>query len=250
MRGKRFSLGLTLGCLVTTCAMADGLVYKLPPDGTWARFSIQGIVLDSAGNPVDPILNITGTLTIGSVGVVKHGDESCRWIEVVIDGQRDGKSFLEVDKLLIPQRHLGAGKQPLQHLRDAWYMHSAVDNGKPRQLGDKEKADIAYVQRVRSILHPPFENLVEKDKTTLACKLGDVVCDRVRAEETEARPGGKIKYESTYVICLHPQAPFGVAAWHATNRVYRKGEAVGGIRLDLTLVDFGDGAKTSLPLEQ
>ena len=159
--------------LLTSHAAADGMVYRLPEDGVWARFSMEGVVLDSATQNDEPDVNITGTLTISSVGSVKLNGEPCRWIEIVIDARRDGKEFREVDKLLIPEQNLGSGKRPLENVRDAWYMHSMIDNGKPRRIEDIRKLGVAYVQRIRPILHPPFGDEKRTGKTTVDKQIGD-----------------------------------------------------------------------------
>lgn len=250
MRSAPMLLAPVLVGLWPCLAAADGLVYQLPPDGVWARFAMQGVVLDSEEKDIDPVLNITGTLTLASVGAVQVGEEVCRWIEIVIDGQRDGKAFKEVDKLLIPEKHIATGTEPLKHLRDAWYMHSAIDNGKPRRVDSAQQMDLAYVHRIRAILHPPFQNASKGEKVVVECKLGKVECETVTAEEHEKQDGSDIEYRSSYTVYLHTAAPFGVAAWQAVNRVYRGGALVGATRLNMTLADHGEGAQSSISIEQ
>ncbi len=240
---------VALFCVFPSMAAADGLVYQLPKDGSWARFNMLGVVLDSDEKAIDPVLNITGTLTICSVGTVRVDGETCRWIEIVVIGQRDGRAFKEVDKLLIPEERIGAGKKPLEHLREAWHMHTSIENGKPRRLETKETTDITYVHRVRSILHPPFENAETGDAVVVDCRLGKVTCERVTAAEKDTLPGSDIEYGSSYAICLHEDAPFGVTAWQATNRVHRRGELLGSTQLTLTLIESGEGAESRISTE-
>jgi hypothetical protein len=225
---------------------ADGMVYQLPADGVWAKFSMEGFFLGPDEKKIGTDANITGTLTISSVGTVKLEDVPCRWIEIMIDAQSDGKAFKEVDKLLIPETELTAGKQPLEHVRDAWYMHSSIDSGKPRHIADIHKLEVAYIQRIRPILHPPFVGEKKLDKTVVDCKLGKVECEGMAAEETEKHEGSDIQYNSSYTIYLHPKAPFGVAAWQTVNRVRRGEELLGTRKLQMTLIDFGKDAKSCI----
>ncbi len=225
---------------------ADGMVYQLPEDGAWAKFSLEGVFLDPDEQKIATDANITGTLTISSVGTVQLEGIPCRWIEITIDAQRDGKVFKEVDKLLIPEAELGAGKQPLEHVRDAWYLHSSIDGGKPRRIEDVRKMDVVYIQRIRPILHPPFAGEKKLDKAVVDCKLGKVACECTTAEETEKHEGSDIQYHSSYTIYRHDQAPFGVAAWQAVNRVQRSDELLGTMKLHVTLIDFGKDAKSSI----
>ncbi len=249
----RFRYLVTATLVVLTSAslgFADGMIYQLPSDGAWAKFAMEGVFLDSAGKPSAANANVTGTLTISSVGTVKQQDVTCRWIEIVIEAQRDGKSFKEVDKLLIPESELGAGKQPLKHVRDAWYMHSLIDDGKPRHIENIDKMDVVYVQRIRPILHPPFTEQKPLGQVEVECKLGKVTCEGVTAQETEKRDGSDIEYFSSYTICLHDKAPFGVAAWQAVNRVRRADELLGTMKLQATLIDFGQGAKSCIASQE
>lgn len=249
MRSAPMPLAIVLIGLLLRAAAADGLVYQLPQDGVWAQFSMQGVVLDADEKDIDPVLNVTGTLTIASVGTVQAGEDLCRWIEIVIDGQRDGKAFKEVDKLLIPEKQIAAGAEPLKHIRDAWYMHSAIDNGKPRRMENADQMDLAHIHRIRAILHPPFQNASKGAKAVVECKLGKVECETVSAEEHEKQDGSDIEYRSSYTVCLHPGAPYGVAAWRAVNRVYRGGDLVGATRLTMTLAEHGTGARSTISTE-
>ncbi len=241
---------LTASLLVWLCAVspsgADGMVYQLPEDGVWATFALEGSFLDPDGKEQETDASIKGTLTISSVGTVEVEGVPCRWIEIVIEAQRDGTTFKEVDKLLIPAAELGAGKQPLKHVRDAWYQHTSVENGKPQHIPDISKLDGAYVERIRPILHPPFTGERRAGKKIVECKLGKVDCETVEAEEIEKYDGSDIQYQSSYVVYLHEQAPFGVAAWQTVNRVRRGERLLGTRRLLARLADFGKGARTCI----
>ncbi len=64
-----------LSCFASL-GVADGMVYRLPADGVWAKFSMEGVFLDPDEKKSGADANITGTLTISSVGTVKLEDVS------------------------------------------------------------------------------------------------------------------------------------------------------------------------------
>ena len=66
----------------------------------------------------------------------------------------------------------------------------------------------------------------------------------------ETHEGSDIQYNSSYKVCLHDGAPFGVVAWQAINRVRRGEELLGAMKLKMTLVDFGKDAKSSIAVAE
>ncbi len=103
-----------------------------------------------------------------------------------------------------------------------------------------------YVQRIRTILHPPFAGEKKLGTTAVQCKLGEVECQSIAAEETEKHEGSDIEYLSSYTIYLQETAPFGVAAWQTMNRVRRGDELLGTMKLQMTLIDLGKDAKSCI----
>ena len=58
---------------------ADGLLYQLPKDGTWASYDLNVSVQRET--------TMTGILRLASVGQVTEDKTPCRWIEVQIEVQ-------------------------------------------------------------------------------------------------------------------------------------------------------------------
>ena len=86
---------------------ADGLAYRLPPDGTWVRYKItvqkyqewetrydekKGWVLEKKPDPTAEELKETDSLLVRSVGQQEVGGEPCRWIEIVQNADEEGKA--------------------------------------------------------------------------------------------------------------------------------------------------------------
>ena len=102
--------------LFPAVALPEGLLYQLPKDGHWVRFEID----DTITGPDGTEFPVVGTLTMSSVGTTKVDGQKCRWIEIAVEAKQSGKPFSHVDKLLIPEKHLGKGKEPLKHVAKAW----------------------------------------------------------------------------------------------------------------------------------
>ena len=107
--------------LLTSSAVADGLIQKLPTDGNWVRFDMTGEGRSPSG---DVGVTLKGTLTLRSVGRETVDGAECRWIEIEtsIEFQRGGTTTQvgEVLKLLIPEKFLAADQNPRAHVLKAW----------------------------------------------------------------------------------------------------------------------------------
>jgi hypothetical protein len=91
---------VVLCVLIPTAVFADGLIYQLPGDGTWARFDI-----DRKATPPDgKESTMIGSLTLSSVGAAEVDGEPCRWIEIAIEMKKDGLSATVIHKL---RSHMG-----------------------------------------------------------------------------------------------------------------------------------------------
>ena len=136
MRSIWFLLCVVTCALCTPLVRADGMVFQLPEDGHWVRFDIAET---GSGPHEDGGQSVTmkGTLTISSVGATDVQGERCRWIEIVLEARRDGQSFTEVGKLLVPERHVGRDQRPLEHFVEAWHKHSMLNDGAAPNQGPR-----------------------------------------------------------------------------------------------------------------
>ena len=77
-----------------------GLIDRLPPDGTWARFEKDDALI-----------------TIASVGKMTVAEQPCRWIEVIREeGGRD-----LIWRLLIQEKYLKRGRNILEQALSVWH---------------------------------------------------------------------------------------------------------------------------------
>ena len=187
-----------------------------------------------------------GTLTLSSVGAAEVDGEACRWIEIDMAAKRDGQPFTVIHKLLIPEKHIGKGKEPLEHVLKAWFKHSMIADGTPRQIEDLKGTGARQLAALRPFLHGPIKTSEKLDKVAVESKLGKLECEGITAQEkTDA--GGNGSYDSTYTIRLHATAPFGVVTYENTMKVERDGKSQGTMTGKMKLLDFGKDAKSALP---
>src|SRR5690349_2970396 len=86
--------------IATFAARADGLIVKLPEDGTWAIYKSQGYKERGDKTRED----VTGSLKISSVGKRIETGEPCRWIEIEHSYKTDDGDKRQTEKVLIPEK--------------------------------------------------------------------------------------------------------------------------------------------------
>jgi hypothetical protein len=227
--------------LLPAAASAEGLLYRLPEDGHWVRFQIDGAAVEADGKQI----TLVGTVTMSSVGTVEIEGQQHRWIEIVVEAKRAGEPFTDIDKLLIPEQQLAKGKEPLKHVVKAWHKHSMID-GAERQIEDLSGPGARYLKKLNPMLHGPFDAAKELAAVSIDGKLGELDCKGITASEKIEQDGG-FTIDSTYSLRLHDKAPFGVVAWEADMKVVQDGQALGTMNSKLKLVDFGNDAKSVIP---
>jgi hypothetical protein len=80
--------------------LADGLISRLPDDGTKAVFNAT---FNVGGEP-----ELVGFMTIASVGKANVKDQACRWIEITMARRTGGRTV--VGKVLVAEKDLKAGR--------------------------------------------------------------------------------------------------------------------------------------------
>ena len=108
MRPALFSMLTAIVCTLSNSAYAGGLITTLPQDGTWPKFNVE-ILAEKPQN-----MNLTGTLTVRSVGRVTEKGKKYRWIEIDFQMEQNGKKQKNVIKLLVAEKDAkpGAKKSP------------------------------------------------------------------------------------------------------------------------------------------
>src|SRR5690349_14609236 len=133
-RIMRTLLAATMAVAVLTASLTargDGLIAKLPEDGTWAIYKSQGYKERANKTRED----VTGTVKISSVGKKTESGEPCRWIEIEHSYKTDAGDKRQIEKLLIPEMYLTLGEAPAEHIVRGWHeFDSLPEEGKPHML--------------------------------------------------------------------------------------------------------------------
>jgi hypothetical protein len=155
MRQGLFSGLLLLGC---TCpATADGVAYRLPPDGTWVKYritpgkeyTVKEFRTDDRGRRVFTKVDLPklpkaakkeDLFLVRSVGRVKIDGQPHRWLEMVNEPAEEGKKkpavTVYVLKLLVPEAAFRPGRDPFAHVRKMY-------------LSDRRPEGESYVSEVK-----------------------------------------------------------------------------------------------------
>jgi hypothetical protein len=253
MRKYHIPAVLVFVMLTASLARADGLIYKLPEDGTWATYQMDTTM--SVGDVV--LEKVNSTIRVASVGKVMENDKLCRWIEISGKTRRETKLHAPegetrvvvrkpIDKVLIPEEHLGKGKTPLDHFIRGWKRRS--------EKGERQKMSSLSSNNRRAltlILSDPLRDAKPLPRVEVESKLGKVLCNGVAGSldiDLMSRTRRAMLEDR-----LHADAPFGLVSSHGyfeTELMQEVGEIKEGIvrvEWDITLSDFGDNATSEMP---
>jgi hypothetical protein len=227
---------------------ADGLLYRLPKDGTWARYSVK----QNFRLPKGLKLSTEGTLILASVGQEKVNDEVCRWIEMVLEWKVDGQKGTRksIFKALIPEKRLKKGEDPTGHWVRGW---AKVGDQAPQALTKELVSNPAMLLNL--VAGSPLQNARALKKKVIETKLGKLTCEGLsgsltlkgtskRVNNGKVTTGdGKVRVETYF----HNNAPFGVVTSRWNFEFEDLGEGKNFAQSDLTLIEVGTGAKSELP---
>jgi hypothetical protein len=217
-------------------ARADGLLYQLPPDGSWVRYDIEGKVIDADGKQS---MSVAGSVTMSSVGRETVDNEPCRWIEIATRGKikRGDKEseHTETIKFLIPEKDLKRGVNPLDTAKKAIR----------KRDGQVKEVDVKTIApTLEELFHAPPQEVKKGDSQIIENKLGKLNCERWTGRHTKAQ--GQFETAATIETSVNPAAPFGVVAYEFQRERKRNGEALGKQITIFKLADVGKDARSEL----
>jgi hypothetical protein len=225
-----------LPALVSSPARADGLLYRLPEDGSWVRFEMTMTINEADGDHGTG----TGSLKMSSVGRTQVDGEDCRWIELRLHTTVANDKDDAVAKVLVPEKHLQSGASPIEHVARGWIQW---EGNEPVPLRQSPQRSL-----VAAFLAGPPEDAKKLEKRRVPSKLGDLECDGLTGSSTFKE--GENQFAITYRTRLHDKAPFGVVSCRMDFEVARKGQIQSSGTMALKLVAFGGGAESELPGRQ
>ena len=244
------------GGIIAGSVLADGLVFQLPPDGAWARYSVhtEGEFGDGKG-PWQKVAT-EGTLTISSVGAVTRNEQRCRWIELKSESTAKGPYPKLVLKVLVPEERLGRGQDPLSHAVLTFFNPKPVDAKQMESFIDEGFNRVQYeIDRFRDVFPKTLDNLKNLQRET-AESLADKFegCEVLTGTSDYDGPllnKGRGVFKANYRIILHPKAPFGVVSMQieSDGREFSGTGVTVSVKLKktLTLDGTGKNAVSDLP---
>jgi hypothetical protein len=224
-----------------------GLLYKLPKDGTWAKYSCSLTLSkpkhDRGGFPPASAFPMTckGWIRMACIGTVTESDERSRWIEVAyqFDGSVPVGSY--VYKLLLPEKSLMKGQTPGEHALRVWELWGRSKSEKARQI---EKLPHIGQSLMPLILAGPLKEVKQVGKVDVESRLGRRSCDEESGRLEVPYPLNPAM-PFTVHHHLHSDAPFGVVTTQWTQEYQSESGPL--MSLELELIDYGEDATSEIP---
>ena len=263
---SRIMMLVGLFLLLHSASRGDGLIYQLPPDGSWVKFTGYGRHYgyeripppkaagkdEAADMPNEQYSG--GALILESVGTAEVDGEKCRWIEFKTEPPKEFTGDVEVWKMLIPERYLKAGSDPFAHINKMYIKAGFVKDGIERV--DTDKKLLAYeLERIRKWFPAvPKESKRQKDYV-ISLNGKDVKGESLSFDsyfEGKLHRGTAGFYSNRchHHTLLDSKAPFGVAFYSVEGEAVERYEDESGWKLkfreEFWLTDSGTGAKTTL----
>ena len=272
-------------CLsIGTAVQADGIAYRLPPDGTWVVYQIRctefpEMVRFRVGNDkkkVEEKIDLDelekklpadweDLFLVRSVGRVEKSGEPCRWIELVNNPKEENedkpKERVVVLKLLIPEKHFAPGQDPFAHVQKMYMRDRRPDE----QFGvvdvrdaDRQKYEL---DRFRSLFPVPPKQAKRTQVAGRKTALGTVNGYELEFDygfEGKLHEGkhGRNSVKGHFKVFVSDDAPFGIAEMHEAGIASIEESADGsgnrttGGKGWMEVKKSGTGAKSGLPDNQ
>ncbi|OHB81124.1 MAG: hypothetical protein A2Z38_10535 [Planctomycetes bacterium RBG_19FT_COMBO_48_8] len=194
-----------------------GLIDRLPPDGTWARFE-QG----------------DNYVTIASVGKMVVAGQPYRWIEVVLE--MGGQELIW--KLLISETLPKRSRNILEQALSIWHYGLQREQ---RNITGMSPAD--EFGELTFILTGPDSEIRLLEPQTIETKLGRFECSGWTGRQLTRF--GSIEFDATFRQWVHEKAPFGVLR-SEIELSSKFNDNIRQTRDSITLVEVGTGAQSRI----
>jgi hypothetical protein len=199
---KRLHLVICQFAIIATtagAAFADGLLYKLPADGTSATYELVGSMWRA-----DREHQEEAELTLRSVGRTNADGEPGRWLEMVLHPKGEAESRVVVFKVHIPEKYLTRGKRPADHITEAWIRVGARE---AKKIGDTKARELTPIA---GFLTGPFQEPSELSPVEVESAIGTLRCKGEKGVVTVK--DGRSSHRLSFAVRLNDSAPFGVVS--------------------------------------
>jgi len=229
----RLALLTLLGVsLVGSSLLADGLIHKLPEDGTRVTYKTE-----FTSTPAPPP-GFKATVTLSSVGKVMHEGKACRWIELGFISEFNEVERAQYFKLLIPEDQLKKGGNPITNAVKAFEKQGDAEPRESTNPANPIKGPLPI------LFGGPLKDAKPLEKTTLQTGLGDLECTGNRGIYSYEKDGSSFMAEIESLA--HEKAPFGVARM-AIQFSTKQGDREEKGTLTLTVEKVSTGAESKMP---
>jgi len=214
-------------------AHAQGLIWKLPADGTWVRYegTYKQIESRSTTGQADVEINWIQHLTIKSVGQeemeILGKKVACRWLELKVQtgkkseaGINPGPVGQSIYKVLIPE-HRVIGKLEDDATIPVSFL-SCVKGFRKEGSRDIESLTSPVLQIYPKIALIRHFNTLEKDgePESVDLSIGAVTAQKLKGKHEAENPKNHTVHESE--LWRTDEVPFGLAQWNAKITMERK----------------------------
>jgi hypothetical protein len=270
---------------IGSTGLADGVAYRLPPDGSWVMYRLdwveigdsytrrlgeKGVVVEERADRAASIkwLKEAGAASerlflVRSVGRLQQDGEWLRWLELVDNPKEEGvekpKERVILLKILIPEKHFQPGDDPFAHVRKM-YLSDRRPDGQNflTEVTDADRRSYE-LDRFRSNFPVPPKGTTRRTDVTRKTTLG-LVCtgdfmtfDYGFKGKLFAGKKGRFEGHGRYEVFVSDEVPFGLVGWTATDieTLADHGDGAGwrecGGKTLMEIKEFGKGAKSGLP---
>jgi hypothetical protein len=259
-------------------AFADGVAYRLPPDGTWVKyritpgeeFTVEEFRTDDRGKRVFTKVEVPKVpkgekredlFLVRSVGRVDLDGKPHRWLELVNEPAEEGKEkparTVYVLKMLIPEAAFGPGRDPLAEVRKMYLSDRRPDEAHVMEVKDAA-AQKYQTERFRALFPVPprdakRKDAVERETTAGTFKGYELEFDYGFDGKLYAGTKGRNMHKGRYKVVVSEAAPFGIVevVEVSSEGIEDRGDGTGLIDRSkggrMELLEFGTGAKSALP---
>jgi hypothetical protein len=244
-------LVLTFVCIGVHRLPAEGIIQRLPEDGTWVRYTLK--TTQTFPGEKEPMVS-EGTITIASVGKEDVNGEACRWVEIVIESRLKApkgskETAKALFKALIAEQYLKKGADPRGHWVRGW---AKIGNQKLQALTPEL---LALPQLKLNLLTAPWQETKSLKKKAIKTNLGELQCEGLsgqlvlkdgtidKIDRKVTKRNAIIRFQGYF----HEKAPFGVAWLEVSLEPEPRTEKDASARDVLSLQEVGTGAKSALP---
>ncbi len=260
--------GVMFGCLVGVCtsALAEGIIWQLPPDGSWVR--LEGTYAQSEIRPDSATGKLEISPWIERVWIKSVGEEQaeyqgemvpCRWLEIKVERgrEREGKidtglTGLEIYKVLVPSTKILFESLDADHVPVSFLPvirgYRKVGKAEPKELA--EPALQLYPMAILTGYYRDEVVAAKGDDPEIG--IGQVQADKIESKIAIERNSSRTIQETT--VWRSKDVPFGIARY--TAKILREVkddrqnrdqfQPAAEVVVDLRAQETGDGAQSEL----